>query len=62
VDERGSFANGDTSAQVAWSGSDNPQTSDSTSNNLVLSTVTVEVHGKENKIITLTARYQRAVQ
>ena len=57
LDDKGSFANGTTSAQVNWSDSVAVPTGPGS---VTLPTVTVTVDGKEDKIITLTASYQIA--
>ena len=58
LDDKGSFANGTTSAQVNWSDSVAVPTGPGS---VTLPTVTVTVDGKEDKIITLTASYQIAL-
>ena len=57
LDDKGSFANGTTSAQINWSDSVAVPTGPGS---VTLPTVTVTVDGKEDKIITLTASYQIA--
>ena len=54
LDDKGSFANGSTSAQVNWSDSVAVSTGPGS---VTLPPVTVTVDGKEDKIITLTASY-----
>jgi Fibronectin type III domain len=54
LDDKGSFANGTTSAQVNWSDSVAVPTGPGS---VSLPPVTVTVDGKEDKIITLTASY-----
>ncbi len=55
MDNKGSFANGTTSAQVNWSDSVAVPTG---RGSITLPTVAVVVDGKEDKIISLTASYQ----
>ncbi len=55
LDDKGSFANGSTSAQVNWSDSVAVSTY---TDSVTLPPVTVTVDGKEDKIVTLTATYQ----
>ncbi len=55
LDDKGSFANGSTSAQVNWSDSVAVPTG---RGSITLPTVAVVVDGKEDKIISLTASYQ----